>query len=259
MRGMAKASGTSRARGFDGVETWVFDLDNTLYPADCNLFAEIDRRMGEFIANELGLSLAEAQRLRQGYYYQFGTTLAGLMRLHDVSPQVFLDHVHDIDLSVVAPAPELAEALTTLPGRKFIFTNGSRRHAEAVAARLGVGDHFDDVFDIHAADFIPKPDPQVYRGFLAARDISAARAAMFDDLPHNLLPAHVLGMTTVLVTCGTTDHPEHQAIARWTALPDHVHHRTEALAQFLAEIGTKLAQERELVDTFPVARQFCLT
>jgi len=245
--------------GFNHVETWVFDLDNTLYPADCNLFAEIDRRMGEFIAQELGLTLAEAQRLRQGYYYQYGTTLAGLMRMHDVSPQAFLDYVHDIDLSVVTPAPELADALTMLPGRKFIFTNGSRQHAEAVARRLGVAGHFDGVFDIHAADFIPKPDPQVYQGFLRAHGIAARAAAMFDDLPHNLAPAHALGMTTVLVACGTTDHPEHQAIAGWTGLPDHIHHRTEALAPFLTEIGTMLAEEREPPDAFPAARQFCLT
>jgi putative hydrolase of the HAD superfamily len=256
---MARPNGISRRGSFEGVETWVFDLDNTLYPADCNLFAEIDRRMGEFIAAELGLSLPEAQRLRQTYYYQYGTTLAGLMQVHGVSPQTFLDYVHDIDLSVVAPAPDLAEALDTLPGRKFIFTNGSRRHAEAVAGRLGLHGHFEDVFDIHAADFVPKPTPQVYEGFLRRMRVTAFSAAMFDDLPHNLLPAHALGMTTVLVACGTTDHPEHQAIASWTKLPDHIHHCTEALAPFLAEIGAGLAAASERCDAFPVARQFCLT
>ena len=139
---------------FSHVEAWVFDLDNTLYPSDCNLFAEIDTRMGDFIAARFGVSLEEAQRMRTSYYYQYGTTLAGLMRLHDVCPNAFLDYVHDIDLSVIAPAPELGQALDSLPGRKFIFTNGSRKHAEAVTARLGVSGHFADICDIHALEYI---------------------------------------------------------------------------------------------------------
>ena len=106
------------SRDFSHVEAWVFDLDNTLYPSDCNLFAEIDTRMGDFIAARFGVSLEEAQRMRKSYYYQYGTTLAGLMRLHDVCPNAFLDYVHDIDLSVIAPAPELGQALDALPGRK---------------------------------------------------------------------------------------------------------------------------------------------
>ena len=126
---MARPAATS---GFAHVETWVFDLDNTLYPADCNLFAQIDRRMGEFIANSFGIPYEDAQKIRERYYYEHGTTLAGLMRLHDICPHSFLDYVHDIDLSVVAAAPELGDAIANLPGRKFIFTNGSRKHAEAV-------------------------------------------------------------------------------------------------------------------------------
>jgi putative hydrolase of the HAD superfamily len=229
------------ARGFDHVESWVFDLDNTLYPADCNLFAQIDRRMGQFIADRLSLPLAEAQALRETYYYEHGTTLAGLVRLHGVSPDAFLDYVHDIDLTAVAPSPELAAALSSLPGRKFIFTNGSRRHAEAVAARLGVSGLFDDICDIHALDYVyPKPTREAYERFVRAHDVTAQKAAMFDDLPHNLETAHLIGMTTVLVH-GLTDHPEHQAIAAWTEAPPHIHHRTDALAPFLATIGAALA------------------
>jgi putative hydrolase of the HAD superfamily len=136
---------------FSHVEAWVFDLDNTLYPADCNLFAEIDTRMGEFIAERFGVSQEEAQRMRKTYYYEYGTTLAGLMRLHNVPPNAFLDYVHDIDLSVIEPAPDLRDALDALPGRKFVFTNGSRRHAESVIARLGIDGRFDDLYDIHAS------------------------------------------------------------------------------------------------------------
>jgi putative hydrolase of the HAD superfamily len=222
---------------FSHVEAWVFDLDNTLYPSDCNLFAEIDTRMGDFIADRFGVSHEEAQRMRKTYYYQYGTTLAGLMRLHDVCPNAFLDYVHDIDLSVIAPAPELRDALDALSGRKFVFTNGSRKHAESVISRLGLDGRFDDLFDIHAAEFIPKPERAAYERFMGAHAITAKGAAMFDDLPHNLRTAHDLGMTTVLVACGHTDHPEHRAIADWGVLPSHIHHRTDALAAFLAGIG----------------------
>jgi putative hydrolase of the HAD superfamily len=247
------------AHGFGHVEAWVFDLDNTLYPADCNLFAQIDRRMGEFIAHELGLTLNEAQALRQTYYYEHGTTLAGLVRLHGISPDAFLDYVHDIDLSAVAASPKLAAAIDALPGRKFIFTNGSRKHAEAVAARLGVLDRFEDIFDIHALEYIhPKPSQEAYQRFAQVCAVSPREAAMFDDLPHNLKTAHELGMTTVLVH-GLTEHPEHQAIASWTELPVHIHHRTDALAPFLAEIGAALAKETDNTEAIPFNAQFCLT
>ncbi len=247
--------------GFDHVEVWVFDLDNTLYPADCNLFAEIDRRMGTFIAERFGLPFAAAQALRKRYYYEYGTTLAGLMRLHEVCPHSFLDYVHDIDLSMVQPAPELAQALDALPGRKFVFTNGSRKHAESIMARLGLEGRFEDVFDILSADFVPKPEQACYERFIEAHRIRADEAAMFDDLPNNLQTAHALGMTTVLVASGATDHPEHQAIAGWSALPRHIHHQTDALAPFLAGIGAGLAARADTQSfaEVPLATQFCLT
>jgi len=246
--------------GFTHVETWVFDLDNTLYPADCNLFAQIDQRMGEFIANAFGLPLDEAQTLRQSYYMEHGTTLAGLIRRHDVCPHAFLDYVHDIDLGAVSPAPELGAAIDALPGRKFVFTNGSRQHAEAVAGRLGLLDRFEDIFDIHALEYIhPKPSREAYDRFVAAHGVAPTSAAMFDDLAHNLEAAHALGMTTVLVDCRSTQRPEHQASAGWTELPVHIHHRTEALAPFLAAIGTALAGETDPTETSALQAQFCLT
>jgi putative hydrolase of the HAD superfamily len=246
-------------RDFGHVEAWVFDLDNTLYPADCNLFAQIDRRMGEFIADCLSLPLAEARALREAYYYEHGTTLAGLVRLHDVSPEAFLDYVHDIDLAAVAPSPALAAALGALPGRKFIFTNGSRKHAEAVTERLGVAGLFEDICDIRALDYIyPKPMREAYERFAGAHGVIPGQAAMFDDLPHNLETAHALGMTTVLVH-GLTEHPEHQAMAGWTELPAHIHYRTDALAPFLAAIGAALAEQTDRFETMPLHAQFCLT
>jgi putative hydrolase of the HAD superfamily len=249
-----------RQGGFAHVEAWVFDLDNTLYPAACNLFAQIDRRMGEFIAAHFGIPLEEAQALREAYYLEHGTTLAGLIRRHNVSPHAFLDYVHDIDLDAVTASPELGAALEALPGRKFIFTNGSREHAERVAGRLGVLDRFDDIFDIHALEYInPKPTREAYQRFMGAHGIVARTSAMFDDLPHNLETAHALGMTTVLIDCRLTERPEHQASAGWSELPAHIHHRTEALAPFLAEIGASLAAETEGDDAAPFNAQFCFT
>ncbi|MGH6866579.1 MAG: pyrimidine 5'-nucleotidase [Methyloceanibacter sp.] len=253
----------TRARapiGFGHVETWVFDLDNTLYPADCNLFAQIDRRMGEFIAASFGLSIDEAQRLRETYYVEHGTTLAGLMSLHNVCPNAFLDYVHDINLEAVSAAPALAAALDALPGRKLVFTNGSRKHAEAVAARLGLLDRFEDIFDIHALEYInPKPTREAFKRFVKVHGVAASCAAMFDDLPHNLETAHAIGMTTVLVDCRTTDRPEHQASAGWAELPDHIHHRTEDLPAFLAAVGASLAEGANVVEAVPRRAQFCLT
>ena len=139
-----------RPRTFERTQVWVFDLDNTLYPAECNLFAQVDRRMGEFIARYLGVPYEYARHLQKTYYRQFGTTLCGLMRVHGMDPKPFLDYVHDIALDAVAPSPELAAALKALPGRKLVFTNGSRRHAERVAEKLGVLHLFEDICDIAA-------------------------------------------------------------------------------------------------------------
>lgn len=151
------ASGEKRT--FTETTSWIFDLDNTLYPSGCNLFAEVDVRMGEFIAKYLGVPLPYARHLQKSYYRQFGTTLSGLMKIHKLDPQPFLDYVHDIDLSPVSPSPELAAALEALPGRRIIYTNGSHRHAERVAEKLGVLHLFEDICDIAACEFVAKPSP----------------------------------------------------------------------------------------------------
>jgi putative hydrolase of the HAD superfamily len=221
---------------FARVETWIFDLDNTLYPAECNLFAQVDQRMGAFISELLSVGLVEAKRIQKDYYYRYGTTLAGLMREHKLPPERFLDFVHDIDLAPVNALPKLGAALEALPGRKFIFTNGSRRHAERVAGKLGVLHHFDDLFDIVASDYVPKPSPAAYASFLKAHGVEAKVAAMFEDLPHNLESPHILGMSTVLVRSTYIDHPTQKAMADWRALPAHIHHITDDLTGFLEQV-----------------------
>lgn len=191
---------------FDHIKFWVFDLDNTLYPASSSLFSQIDIRMGEFIADHFNLSSENARRLQKKYYREHGTTLRGLMDMHDdVDPMRFLDYVHDIDYQVLKPSPELAEILRALPGKKVIFTNGDQTHARRVLDRLEVSDCFDGVFDIVAANFIPKPEKASYEAMVKALSIEGDKAAMFEDIARNLAPAHAIGMTTILVRDPTTE------------------------------------------------------
>ena len=185
--------------GFAHIETWVFDLDNTLYPHHLNLWQQVDERIRDFIVGFLKVSRDEAFRVQKDYYRRYGTSMRGLMEEHGLEPDEFLELVHEIDHSPIEPNPALGDAIALLPGRKLILTNGTRSHADAVMARLGIGHHFEDVFDIRAADLEPKPRPVVYERFLARHNVDPARAAMFEDLARNLEVPHALGMTTVLV------------------------------------------------------------
>lgn len=229
-------------RGFAHIDTWVFDLDNTLYPSECNLFAQVDQRMGAFVAQYLGVPEPHARHLQKSYYRQFGTTLSGLMRLHKMEPKPFLDYVHDIDLSVVEPSPELRAAIAALPGRKLIFTNGTVAHAERVAARIGVLDLFDGICDIVACDYQPKPGADAFATFTQRHAVKGATAAMFEDMPQNLEVPHRLGMTTVLIQSTYIDHPAQAKARTWTTPPAHIHHVTKDLAGFLASVNAGLAE-----------------
>jgi putative hydrolase of the HAD superfamily len=184
---------------FEGIETWIFDLDNTLYPPHADLWPKVDQKITQYIANLLGVDGLTARAIQKYYYQVHGTTLNGLMREHAIDPHAFLDFVHDIDRSSLPPDARLAAAIELLPGRKFIFTNGSRRHAEATIEQLGIAGLFEDVFDIVESEFVPKPARQPYERFLARHAIAPVRAVMFEDIPRNLeIPAE-LGMRTVLV------------------------------------------------------------
>ncbi|MDQ0316655.1 pyrimidine 5'-nucleotidase [Amorphus orientalis] len=187
------------ADAFRHVDTWVFDLDNTLYPAHSNLFDQVNDRIREYVQKLLNLDAQAAQRVQKDYYHRYGTTLRGLMQEHDISPDGFLEYVHDIDHSHLDPDPRLGEAISALPGRRFILTNGSRRHAEKVAERLGITDHFEDIFDIVAADLLPKPAEATYARFLELHGLNPKASAMFEDLSRNLKVPGDLGMRTVLV------------------------------------------------------------
>jgi putative hydrolase of the HAD superfamily len=237
---------SSARRTLERTQVWIFDLDNTLYPIECNLFGQVDRRMGEFIARFLGVPVEYARHLQKTYYRQFGTTLCGLMRVHGMDPKPFLDYVHDLDLSGLAEHPELAAHIARLPGRKLIFTNGSRAHAERVAGKLGILNLFDGIYDICDAGYVPKPSPACYEHFLKVHGVSAPVSAMFEDIPGNLEAPHVLGMTTVLVHAASNHHhPVQQQIRAWLEPPAHIHYMTDNLAGFLASIaGSALKTSR---------------
>lgn len=236
MPGDERNIGHTAPRAFDATRIWVFDLDNTLYPADCNLFAEIDQRMGTFIQRHLDVPWEHARYLQKHYYRQYGTTLAGLMREHKMAPDAFLDYVHDIDLSPLPELPGLAVEIARLPGRKIIFTAGSRRHAERVAEKLGVLHLFDGICDIVGTGYVPKEQREAYDRFVRAHDVLPEQAAMFEDMPHNLVAAHDLGMTTVLVHSTYMDHPAQAKIKTWKTPPAHVHHMTDDLVRFLGAL-----------------------
>jgi len=185
------------------VESWIFDLDNSLYSPSLDLFALIDLRMGEYIQRLLGCDAQEARRVQKAHFLEHGTTLAGLMREHGVDPREFLDFVHDIDLARLTADPELVAALDRLPGRKFIFTNADEGHARRVLDRLGFANAFDGMHDIHAMDYVPKPNPASYEAMCARHGIDPARALFVDDMARNLAPAKALGMVTVWLDNGS--------------------------------------------------------
>lgn len=212
---------------------WIFDLDNTLYPARCNLFDQVDRRMGRFISQALGVSHDEARRLQKDYFREYGTTLSGLMDRHGVDPHDFLTFVHDIDYSPIARDARLDATLDALAGRKVIFTNGTVAHAEAVTRRLGVDRHFDAIFDITAADFVPKPRAEPYRRLIDDHDIVPAEAVMVEDIAQNLAIPAEMGMATVWVR---TDHAwSRPGVADSPDQPPapYIDHVTDDLAAFL--------------------------
>ncbi|MGD0190228.1 MAG: pyrimidine 5'-nucleotidase [Rhizomicrobium sp.] len=219
---------------FRHVETWIFDLDNTLYPADSGLFAQIDDRMTLFVAELFGVSRDEARRIQKAYYSDHGTTLNGLMRLHGVNPETYLSFVHDIDLSPISRDPHLNEGLERLEGRRFVFTNGCRNHAERVLARLGIERHFDGIWDIRTIGYRPKPDPRGYETVLTSAGATASRAAMFEDAARNLVPAHALGMTTVWLRNGSEWSKQGPAFP--VASDEHIHHEIDDLSAFLHTI-----------------------
>jgi len=219
---------------FRHVTEWVFDLDNTLYPRHTDLFSQIDHKMTAYVADLLAMSREEARQLQKAYYRDHGTTLNGLIEKHGIDANDFLEKVHDIDYSWLEPNPALGEAIRALPGRKFIFTNGDTAHAERTAAALGILDHFDEIFDILAAELTPKPAAETYDRFLSLHKVDGARAVMFEDLPRNLAVPKSLGMRTVLVVPHNLDEAMGEDWEHIGAEGGHIDYVTDNLAGFLS-------------------------
>jgi putative hydrolase of the HAD superfamily len=227
------------------IDTWVFDLDNTLYPPDCDLWPKIDQRITNFMISLFGLDGLSARALQKYYYRRYGTTLRGLVEDHGVSAAEFLSFVHDIDRSTLPPNPSLAAAIAALPGRKLILTNGSRDHALLTAQALGLATTFEEVFDIIDAELIPKPELATYERFFEKHEVDPQRAAMFDDIERNLVIPHDKGMTTALVVPkpGLEDHREAFEIATSPNLP-HVDFVTSDLVGLLRDIAQHLGRAK---------------
>jgi putative hydrolase of the HAD superfamily len=211
------------------VESWIFDLDNSLYPASANLFALIDIRMGEFIQRLIGCGPEEARRIQKQHFHEHGTTLAGLMAANGVDPHEFLDYVHDIDLARISADPALVGAIDRLPGRKFVFTNGDAAYASRVLEKLGLANIWDGLHDIHAMDYVPKPNPAAYAAMCERWSIDPARALFVEDMARNLEPAKKLGMTTVWVNNGS-ERGSHGAD------PSFIDYTTHDIGVWLCEI-----------------------
>jgi putative hydrolase of the HAD superfamily len=210
-------------QSFSHVTHWVFDLDNTLYPPHARLFDQIEVRMTRYVMEALGVTRSEADRLRKIYWAQYGTTLAGLMREHGLDPEPYLLDVHDISLDHLEVDSDLATHITSLPGRRIVYTNGTAPYAERVLAARGLGGLFDAVYGVEHAGFLPKPERAAFEAVFALDGIVTDRAAMFEDDERNLAAPHDMGMRTVHV-------------APVALVADHIHHHTDDLTGFLARL-----------------------
>ena len=208
---------------FSHVRVWVFDLDNTLYLPEVRLFDQIQVKMTDYVRKTLGVSAARADYLRDHYWRNYGTTLAGLMAEHGVDPLPYLADVHDIDFSGLQPDPDLVSAIAALPGRRIVFTNGSQPYADQVLASRGLTDTFDAVYGVEHAGFLPKPAQAAFEAVFALDGLDPAQAAMFEDDPRNLAAPHAMGMRTVLVGPDALDEA-------------HIHYHTDDLAGFLSQV-----------------------
>ncbi len=184
------------------INTWIFDLDNTLYQADSGIFQQVHTLMGKFIKENLNVNLEEAKKIQKKYYKEHGTTLRGMMDNHGVDPDYFLDEVHKLDYSIVYKNNKLNEELHKLQGRKIVYTNANLQHALNVLERIGLSDYFEEIFDIKMANYIPKPEIKPYEQIINQLDIKPNSSAMFDDIAKNLVPAKKVGFTSIWIDAG---------------------------------------------------------
>lgn len=213
---------------FSDIDTWIFDLDLTLYGPEANIMAQVRDRIALYVERYFNIGSEEAHEIRHRYWKKYGTTLGGLMTEHQVDPHGYLDFVHDVDLSLLQPAADLRDYINALPGRKIIFTNADAPYAQRVLAARGLDDVFEDVFDIHRMQHVPKPSPGSYDALCSELAIDPKRALFVEDSAHNLVPAKALGMRTIWV--------KHAGEADSTAHEDYIDHEITDVTQWLSEI-----------------------
>ncbi len=212
------------------IKFWLFDLDNTLYSGATKVFDQVDKKMSEFISSKLNISRKEAKKIQKNYFIEYNTTLNGMIKNHKIDANEFLEFVHDVDLSFLQKDKLLDEEIEKINGKKIIFTNGSRAHAQNVTKRLGIERHFDDIFDIVSADFIPKPSFKTYEKIIEKYKIEPQYSIFIEDIARNLKPAYELGMKTVWIE---NDEP-------WAAEfsdAEFINYKTDKLSKFLKEIN----------------------
>lgn len=213
------------------VTDWVFDLDDTLYPSTCDVFFKMEKRICEYMCNHIpNIDFEKARELQREYYSKYGVTIRGLMIHHNIDPDDFLEYAHDIDLSILPRNDELNRNLSRLKGKKYIFTNGIKSHAERVLNRVGISDHFEGIFSIREAHFVPKPSIDIYKKMIATFNIDPNTSAMFDDAQKNLRPAHELGMATVWVR-GAIDH-----FSKVEENPEFIDYTTKDITSWLGDL-----------------------
>jgi putative hydrolase of the HAD superfamily len=237
---LSKKSAFSHVHSFSHVDTWVFDLDNTLYPPDSALWPQIDDRITAYLMDLYGADGLTARALQKHFYHRYGTTLKALMDQGHADPDDFMSFVHDIDRTSLPVNPQLSTALSALKGRKLILTNGSKKHAEDTAKALGILEHFDDIFDIKAAGYVPKPERKTYDIFFNTYGVDPAKAAMFEDLVKNLEVPHDVGMKTVLIVAKSGIKDLRDAWEQKQGRPAFVQYVTDDIAGFLQPLGQQL-------------------
>ena len=216
----------------ENIDTWIFDLDNTLYSADSGIFQQVHRLMGEFISKNLNMELAEAKKLQSKYYKQHGTTLRGMIDNHGTNPDYFLEEVHKLDYSIVGPNDLLNKELQKLKGRKIIYTNANKQHVINVLERIDLTNFFDEIFDIKMANYIPKPEIKPYEQIIDLFNINPKSSAMFDDIARNLVPAKKVGFTPVWIDAGYENFSDDIKSSK-----NYLDYETRDLSLFLKDVN----------------------
>ena len=216
------------------IDTWVFDLDNTLYSADSGIFQQVHKLMGKFIVEHLNVNINEAKNIQRKYYKKHGTTLKGLMDHHGIDPDSFLEEVHKLDYSIVSPNLKLAKNLKNLNGKKFIFTNANKKHADSILDKLQIANLFEGIFDIKMANYIPKPEIQTYEKLIETYNINPNKTIMFDDIAKNLVPASKKGFTTVWIDVGHENFSDDIASSK-----KYLDYQTKDLSNWLSNINIR--------------------